>query len=335
MRYTEEGKRSEQRRLDHLLQSLNHMEETQAVNEAKYQERIVELEREVEALNENQQRKSKDYDQAMALIALREKELQRKTMELEEMNERIVNDQDEKDSLNSRVQALEQAVVRETDKCIAIQNEFREEKERTEETLQILQEEMTEQNRRYEETMDIYERQIGMVKEKFVNDVKELQTKINIYFNQSDSIKKSLSSVQEKKNLEKIFEKYADNISQLSQKESTISSLKEKIKNLMTENKNIKENVKKLQENNEKLATDLETTQKKLKNSTIPKTKTSRTISSNITTTTRHGNLLESNKENFEINDQEISKKAPLKEVIALEAQVRFNLYYELIPNLL
>jgi len=184
---------------------------------------------------------------------------------------------------------------------------------------------MTEQSKRYEETMDIYERQIGMVKEKFVNDVKDIQTKINIYFNQSDSIKKSLSAAQEKKNLEKIFEKYADQISQLSQKESTISSLKEKIKNLMTENKNVKENVKKLQDNNEKLVGDLETTQKKLKTQTIPKSKTSRTVTSNIiTTTTRNAHLMESNKENFEMNDQE--KKAPLKEVIALEAQVNIFL---------
>jgi len=80
----------------------------------------------------------------------------------------------------------------------------------------------------------------------------------------------------------------------------------------MTENKKVQENVKKLQENNEKLVGDLETTQKKLKGQTIPKSKTSRTVTSNIiTTTTRNANLMESNKENFEINDQDFSKKAP------------------------
>lgn len=76
---------------------------------------------------------------------------------------------------------------------------------------------MLEQNKKYEETIGIYEKQIAITKEKFINDIKELQTKINVYFNQTESFKKSLSVAQEKKNLEKLFEKYADNITQVAQ----------------------------------------------------------------------------------------------------------------------
>jgi len=89
---------------------------------------------------------------------------------------------------------------------------------------------MVEQSKRYEETMGIlrcepvieinvgiYEKQIALVKEKFITDIKELQTKINVYFNQSENFKKSLSTTQEKRNLEKIFEKYADTTTLVSQ----------------------------------------------------------------------------------------------------------------------
>jgi phage shock protein A len=98
-----------------------------------------------------------------------------------------------------------------------VQNDFREETEKAGETLTILKDEMLEQNKKYEETIGIYEKQIANAKEKFINDIKELQTKINVYFNQTESFKKSLSVAQEKKNLEKLFEKYADNITQVAQ----------------------------------------------------------------------------------------------------------------------
>jgi len=69
----------------------------------------------------------------------------------------------------------------------------------------------------FKKKLGIYEKQIAIVKEKFLTDIKELQTKINMYFNQSENFKKSLSTTQEKKNLEKMFEKYADTSSLISQ----------------------------------------------------------------------------------------------------------------------
>ena len=50
-----------------------------------------------------------------------------------------------------------------------------------------------------------------------MSDIKEIQNKINIYFNQSEGIKKSLSVAVEKKNLDKLFEKYTDSSSHVAQ----------------------------------------------------------------------------------------------------------------------
>lgn len=143
-----------------------------------------------------------------------------------------------------------------------------------------------------------------------------------MYFNQSENFKKSLSTAQEKKNLEKIFEKYAESTTVLSQRDATIISLKERIKSLMTENKNSKEDKKKLQENLEKVNGELEATQKKIKTHTIPRSTKTKLLTSGASTAARNMTVLDLNKENIEDNDQELSKKAPFKEVVALEAQV-------------
>ncbi len=45
------------------------------------------------------------------MITLREKEIFRRDKDLEEATERLMNEQQEKDDLQRRVQALEQAVV--------------------------------------------------------------------------------------------------------------------------------------------------------------------------------------------------------------------------------
>jgi len=90
----------------------------------------------------------------------------------------------------------------------------------------------------------------------------------------------------------------------------------------MAENKTVQESKKKLQENIEKLNGELETTQKKLKN-TIPRSaKSTKLLASGTSTATRNMNAFDLNKENIEDNDQDLNKKAPFKEVVALEAQV-------------
>lgn len=53
-----------------------------------------------------------------------------------------------------------------------------------------------------------------MLKDKFLNDVKDIETKINVYFNQNENCKRSLSPKREKKKLEGMFENYWTNISQ-------------------------------------------------------------------------------------------------------------------------
>jgi len=86
---------------------------------------------------------------------------------------------------------------------------------------------MAAQNEKYEEAISmkslilliilgISEKQISFLKEKFLSDVKDLEAKINIYFNQNDSHKRSLSPKREKKNIEKIFENYSNAASHIA-----------------------------------------------------------------------------------------------------------------------
>ena len=89
----------------------------------------------------------------------------------------------------------------------------------------------------------------------------------------------------------------------------------------MTENKNVKAEIKRLQENTEKLTTDMDAIQKKTKMQTIPKT------TKKITTlVNKNTNYMETNKENIIDNEQMYIQKAPVKEIVALEAQVPFLL---------
>jgi len=90
----------------------------------------------------------------------------------------------------------------------------------------------------------------------------------------------------------------------------------------MTENKNAREDKKKLQENLEKISGELEATQKKIKTHTIPRSTRTKLLASGASTASRNMNILDLNKENVEDNEQEFNKKAPFKEVVALEAQV-------------
>jgi hypothetical protein len=87
----------------------------------------------------------------------------------------------------------------------------------------------------------------------------------------------------------------------------------------MTDAKNAKTDNQKLKETVDKLTADLEAVQKKFKTQTIPKM---RTRVSSSGTTAKATNFMEINKENYDDNDLDFSKKTSYKEVIALEAQV-------------
>ena len=101
-----------------------------------------------------------------ALITSREKEIFKKDKDLEETAGILAVEQEEKVENQRRLHMLEQAIVvrfvsnllfisvqKETDRCIALQNEYREERDKAAEILSLLQEEMIEQNKSYEETM--------------------------------------------------------------------------------------------------------------------------------------------------------------------------------------
>ena len=93
----------------------------------------------------------------------------------------------------------------------------------------------------------------------------------------------------------------------------------------MNETKNSKADNQKLKETVDKLTADLEAIQKKFKTQTIPKVRTTKVASSG--TTAKGTNFMDINKENYDDNEQDFSKKTSFKEVIALEAQVIFSLY--------
>ena len=95
----------------------------------------------------------------------------------------------------------------------------------------------------------------------------------------------------------------------------------------MTENKNVKAEIKRLQENTERLTTDMDAIQKKTKMQTIPKA--TKKITS-ATSMNRNTNYMETNKENILDNEQVYIQKAPVKEIVALEAQVSFLLEVKL-----
>ena len=92
--------------------------------------------------------------------------------------------------------------------------------------ISTLKDEMAQQSEKYEETigkcskylwrLDIQQHQLSLLKEKFMNDIKEITTKINMYFNQNENCKRSLSPKKEKKNLEKMLENYCNNMPQLA-----------------------------------------------------------------------------------------------------------------------
>lgn len=90
----------------------------------------------------------------------------------------------------------------------------------------------------------------------------------------------------------------------------------------MTDAKNAKTDNQKLKETVDKLTADLEAVQKKFKTQTIPKM---RTKVSSSGTTAKATNFMELNKENYDDNEQDFSKKTSYKEVIALEAQVIYS----------
>lgn len=85
-----------------------------------------------------------------------------------------------------------------------------------------------------------------MLKEKFLNDIKELDTKINVYFNQNETCKRSLSPKRERKNLDKLFENYWINSLQVTQKESNVALYKDKVKSLTQETKTLKADLKRV-----------------------------------------------------------------------------------------
>ena len=100
------------------------------------------------------------------MITSREKEIFKKDKDIEETAGLLAVEQEEKVEHQRRLHILEQAIVvkllftlllisvqKETDRCIALQNEYREERDKAAEVLSILQEEMIEQNKSYEETM--------------------------------------------------------------------------------------------------------------------------------------------------------------------------------------
>lgn len=63
--YREESKRTDQRKLERLLQIVNEMETNQLTKEAAFKDKISELEFELNNVTENNQRYAKDYEQAM------------------------------------------------------------------------------------------------------------------------------------------------------------------------------------------------------------------------------------------------------------------------------
>ena len=69
IRSSEESKRFEQRRLDHLIQIVRDMEGKQQAAEALARDRINELESELRELTATNQRFAKDYDQAKVNIS--------------------------------------------------------------------------------------------------------------------------------------------------------------------------------------------------------------------------------------------------------------------------
>lgn len=143
-------------------------------------------------------------------------------------------------------------------------SEYRNELEKSNATIAVLREEMTAQSKNYEDTisltsfsnslilivlsLDIYEKQLQIMSEKFMADVKDLSHKVKD---------------KEKKNLDKILESYSNNLTASSQKDSQISLLKDKGSKLKSENESLKTQLKKAQETVAKLNDELNTLSQK------------------------------------------------------------------------
>ena len=73
-----------------------------------------------------------------------------------------------------------------------------------------------------------------------MSDVNDIDAKINKYCEKNEQFKKSLQPHQERKSLLSMFENYAESFGALSQKDSSIKQLKDKVKQINTENAKIK-----------------------------------------------------------------------------------------------
>lgn len=115
------------------------------------------------------------------------------------------------------------------------------EREKSDLAIAMLKEEMMEQSRKYTETIEILENQIALLKDKFMADISEIDSKINRYFEKNEPIKKSLQPATEKKSLAAMFESYVENLSAISQKDATIKQCKDKLKSANTESSKLKQ----------------------------------------------------------------------------------------------
>lgn len=64
-----------------------------------------------------------------------------------------------------------------------------------------------------------------ILRERFLNDVKDLETKMNHYFNQNENYKRSLSPRKEKKSLDRILESHFNNCISLAHVSSLVRLL--------------------------------------------------------------------------------------------------------------